>query len=85
MHLGPKEPEYWDDYGEYLELVHQYSERWQQRHICIELSYHRNRGLPIGDYLAALVLALSNDSIAQNKISTLNSYFSSNKLLDENR
>jgi hypothetical protein len=85
VHLGPKEPEYWDDYGEYLELVHQYNERWQQRHICIELSYHRNRGLPIGDYLAALVLALSNDSIAQNKISTLNSYFSSNKLLDENR
>ncbi|MBT3545318.1 MAG: hypothetical protein HN488_08215 [Saprospiraceae bacterium] len=85
VHLGPKEPEYWVDWDEYFEMEHQYKIEWQQRHICIELPYHRNRGLPIGDYLAALVLALSNDLISKNKISTLNSYFSSNKFTEENR
>jgi hypothetical protein len=87
VHLGPKEPEepeYWEDWDEYFEMVRQYEIRWQQRHICIDLLHH-NSGLPIGDHLAALVLALSNDLISKNKISTLNSYFSSNKLTEENR
>jgi len=84
VHLGPKEPEYWESWDEYFEMVYQYEERWQQRHICIDMLV-QNKKLPIGDHLAALVLALSNDLISKNKICTLNSYFSSNKLTEENR
>ena len=82
VHLGPKEPEHWDNWDEYFEMVRQSEIRWQQRHICIDLLHH-NSGLPIGDHLAALVLALSNDLISKNEISTLNSYFSPKKFSDD--